>query len=120
MAGGPPLRFLQRWGARARTSWDFDLVSNTPLSLHIVRRRLRGFGPGPTLRKPRRMGHPKMQTECAFSELYFHPERWATRPLVRVFVPPIPTRSRPLPPRRLRSGEDYSTPSPPDARTGPA
>src|SRR5438552_12953485 len=38
-------------------------------------------------------------------------------PLVRVFVPSILTLSRPVPHSRLRSGENCSTPSPPDART---
>src|SRR5713101_4698985 len=38
-------------------------------------------------------------------------------PLVRVFAPSIPTRSRPVPHSRLRSGENCSTPSPPDVRT---
>ena len=38
-------------------------------------------------------------------------------PLVRVFVPCILTRSRPVPASRLRSGENCSTPSPPDVRT---
>src|SRR6266705_4382602 len=38
-------------------------------------------------------------------------------PLVRVFVPSIPTRSRLAPHSRSRSGENCSTPSPPDVRT---
>src|SRR5208282_1427232 len=38
-------------------------------------------------------------------------------PLVRVFVPSILTRSRPVPHTQLRSDENCSTPSPLDART---
>jgi len=38
-------------------------------------------------------------------------------PLVRVFAPSIPTRSQPVPHAQLRSGENCSTPSPPDFRT---
>src|SRR5205809_7430607 len=38
-------------------------------------------------------------------------------PRVRVFVPSILTRSRPVHHSWLRSGENCSTPSPPDVRT---
>ncbi len=38
-------------------------------------------------------------------------------PLVRVFVPSIPTRSPPVPHSRSRSGENCPTPSLPDVRT---
>jgi hypothetical protein len=38
-------------------------------------------------------------------------------PLVRVFVPSIPTRSRPVRHSQLRGGENCSTPGPPDVRT---
>jgi hypothetical protein len=41
----------------------------------------------------------------------------ASPPLVLVFELSIPTRSRPVPHNRWRSGENCSTPSPPDART---
>jgi len=37
--------------------------------------------------------------------------------LVRVFVPSILTRSRPVPQSRLHRGENCSIPSPPDIRT---
>ena len=37
--------------------------------------------------------------------------------VVRAFVPSILTRSAPVPHSQLRSGQSYSTPSPPDVRT---
>src|SRR6266567_5613665 len=40
-----------------------------------------------------------------------------SHPLVRAFAPSIPTRSQLVPRRQLRSGENCSTPSPPDVRT---
>jgi hypothetical protein len=94
--GAPSFAFFAKGGIpRTSTSWVFDFpwgkTGRFPVFGESERRvprisRFRdaglkgwhdsircvcGFGPGPTFRKPRKVGHPKIQTDCSFRKLYF-------------------------------------------------
>jgi hypothetical protein len=65
-AGGPPLRFVQRW-----ERWTQPSASRAFNHGSVTSHGFRDFGPDHTLRKPRRVGHPQMETEFSSPELYF-------------------------------------------------
>jgi hypothetical protein len=78
-ADGPPLRFVQRW-----ERWTQPSASRALNHGSVTSCGFRDFEPEPTLRKPRRVGHPQMETEFSFPELYFlrkvgHPPLGFTR-----------------------------------------
>jgi hypothetical protein len=84
-AGGPPLRFVQRWGEMDST---LRIKSTQQLIGNIL--RIPGLRAGTHPSKTAKGGHPRMETESSFPELYFprkvgHPPSQQTNP--RSFPP---------------------------------